>query len=370
MAAVSSRRFSGGRSRQPATLSAARGAAVLLAVLIDQTRRVADSLRESERRFRVLADTAPVLIWMAGPDKLCDFFNKNWLDFTGRTLAEEAGNGWAAGVHPADSQHCYKLYVSCFDARLPFGMDYRLRRHDGEYRWILDRGVPRYGPAGEFLGYVGTAINVTDRRVQEEAVRRSEQRYRDVVEKQTDFVCRFVADTTLTFVNEAYCRFLRCDKDELLDQTFMSLLPAASQASTLACLATAVSSREACEWECDAESADGALASVHWTCRALFEPRGGFRSFRRSVMTLPTANGPRRRTASWPTRAASPHSGSSPPSWRIRSTSPSVPSSATPRRPAPCCGPRPRRLVRCVRFWRTFRRTVCVCPRWFRVSAR
>ncbi len=158
-------------------------------------------------------------------------------------------------------------------------MDYRLRRHDGEYRWILDRGVPRYGPAGEFLGYVGTAINVTDRRQQEEAVRRSEERYRDVVEKQTDFVCRFVADTTLTFVNEAYSRFLRCEKHELLHQKFLSLLPAASQASTLASLATAVSSRGACEWECDAESGDGALASVHWTCRALFDATGQFQEF-------------------------------------------------------------------------------------------
>ena len=110
----------------------------LLAVLIDQTRRGAESLRESERRFRDLADTAPALIWMAGPDKLCDFFNANWLDFTGRTLEEESGNGWAAGVHPDDSDHCFKIYVSCFDARLPFEMDYRLRRHDGEYRWILE----------------------------------------------------------------------------------------------------------------------------------------------------------------------------------------------------------------------------------------
>ena len=251
----------------------------LLAVLIDQTRRGAESLRESERRFRDLADTAPALIWMAGPDKLCDFFNANWLDFTGRTLQEESGNGWAAGVHPDDYGDCFKTFVSCFDARLPFEMDYRLRRHDGEYRWILDRGIPRYGTKGEFLGYIGSAIDVTDRRLQEAAVRRSEERYRDVVEQQTDFVCRFLADTTLTFVNDAYCRFLRCDKDELLHQKFVSLLPTAAQASTLAALASATSSREACEWESDSELGDGGFAAVHWACRALFDGDGHFQEF-------------------------------------------------------------------------------------------
>src|ERR1041385_603645 len=93
-----------------------------------------------EERFRVLADSAPVMVWMSGQDKLCDFFNRPWLEFRGRTLAEERGTGWAEGVHAGDLARCLQVYESSFDARQPFRMEYRLRRHDGVFRWILDTG--------------------------------------------------------------------------------------------------------------------------------------------------------------------------------------------------------------------------------------
>jgi PAS domain S-box-containing protein len=119
-------------------------------------------IQEMEGRFRAIADTAPVLIWLSGPDKLCYFFNKGWLDFTGRTMEQELGNGWAEGVHPDDLERCLAIYVSHFDARKEFSMDYRLRRHDGQYRWISDKGVPRYTPAGTFIGYVGGCMDIHD----------------------------------------------------------------------------------------------------------------------------------------------------------------------------------------------------------------
>ena len=130
---------------------------------------------ESEGRFRTLADTAPVMVWMSGTDKLCNFFNKPWLEFTGRTIQQELGNGWSEGIHPEDFQRCLETYDSCFNLQQPFTMEYRLRRADGEYRWILDTGIPRYLLEGEFAGYIGSAIDITERRGAEAALRESEQ---------------------------------------------------------------------------------------------------------------------------------------------------------------------------------------------------
>lgn len=132
-------------------------------------RKLADeALRESEIRFRTMADNAPVLLWVSGTDALCNYFNQRWLDFTGRTMEQELGNGWTEGVHPNDFQACLDTYLTAFTARQPFEMEYRLRRHDNEYRWIFDRGMPRFTPAGTFAGYIGSCIDITERRQTEE----------------------------------------------------------------------------------------------------------------------------------------------------------------------------------------------------------
>ena len=130
--------------------------------------KLAESVaRESEKRFRLVADTAPVLIWMSGTDKLRTYFNKPWLEFTGRTIEQELENGWSEGVHPEDLQHCLDTHVSSFEARQPFTVEYRLRRADGEYRWLLDKGVSRYTPKGEFAGYIGSCLDITVRKLAE-----------------------------------------------------------------------------------------------------------------------------------------------------------------------------------------------------------
>ena len=143
----------------------------MIGVLTDNTEQhlAEETLRASEERFRIMADTAPVMIWMSGTDKLCTFFNKPWLDFTGRPLEAEFGNGWTEGIHPEDLEHCLQTYVACFEARRPFGMDYRLRRHDGQYRWIFDQGVPRFSSSGKFLGYIGSCVDITERKQAEAA---------------------------------------------------------------------------------------------------------------------------------------------------------------------------------------------------------
>ncbi len=121
-----------------------------------------ESLRESEARFRHMADTTPALVWMSGINALCNYFNKPWLDFTGRTMKQELGNGWVEGVHPEDYEHCIGTYKNAFSARVEFKMEYRLRRADGEYRWMLDHGVPRFSVEGEFFGYIGSCIDISD----------------------------------------------------------------------------------------------------------------------------------------------------------------------------------------------------------------
>jgi PAS domain S-box-containing protein len=115
-----------------------------------------------EEQFKIMADSAPVLIWISGTDKLCYFFNAGWLRFTGRTLEQEYGNGWVEGVHPDDLNHCLEIYISNFDARKEFKMEYRLKRHDGVYRWLVDSGVPRYAPNGDFAGFIGSCMDIDE----------------------------------------------------------------------------------------------------------------------------------------------------------------------------------------------------------------
>jgi PAS domain S-box-containing protein len=153
-------------------------------ILRDETQRRADerALRDSERRFRLMADTAPVFIWICGPDRICNYFNKAWLDFTGREVGSELGVGWADGMHPVDRQRCLATYASAYESRLPFTMDYRLRRADGEYRWILETAVPRTSDDGEFEGYIGSCVDITERRQIEEELAAVEERLRLAVE--------------------------------------------------------------------------------------------------------------------------------------------------------------------------------------------
>jgi PAS domain S-box-containing protein len=136
--------------------------------MLDARQRVEEALRESESHFRQLADCLPVLMWLADENRQCSYVNKPWLDFTGMTLTQALGAGWAAVLHPDDRQHSIDTYVRTFDARHPFALEFRVRRHDGEYRWLYDQGIPRHDAAGTFLGYVGGSIDITDRKLAEE----------------------------------------------------------------------------------------------------------------------------------------------------------------------------------------------------------
>jgi len=122
-------------------------------------------LREaSEARFYLLADATPLMIWMAGPDGMCTYFNRAWLEFRGRDLADEAGNGWAEGLHPDDRSYCLETYMRAFASREPFRIQYRLQRAGGDYRWLEGTGMPRFEVDGSFAGFMGSAVDINDRK--------------------------------------------------------------------------------------------------------------------------------------------------------------------------------------------------------------
>lgn len=135
----------------------------------------AKELQKTRDYYLTLLEDFPALIWRADTTAKCNYFNNTWLHFTGRSLKQELGDGWAEGVHPDDFQRCLEIYLSAFKRREPFVMEYRLRRHDGEYRTISDHGSPMFGPDGSFIGYLGSCYDIHDRKMMEERLHHSQK---------------------------------------------------------------------------------------------------------------------------------------------------------------------------------------------------
>jgi PAS domain S-box-containing protein len=152
------------------------------------------AVRESEERFRLVANTAPVLIWMSGRDKLFTYFNQPWLEFTGLPMEVQLGNGWAEFVHPEDWKSFMDTYTVRFDRREQFHREYRLRRRDGEYRWVLDIGVPRLNPDGSFAGYIGSCIDVTERKIAQDALAALSGRLIEAQDEERKRIAREIHD--------------------------------------------------------------------------------------------------------------------------------------------------------------------------------
>ena len=161
---------------------------------VTERRRAEKAVRESEDRFRRVADSAPVLIWMSAVDKQRTFFNQGWLTFTGRPLEQEMRSGWMEGVHREDVERCLSTYTEAFDRRDTFEMEYRLRRFDGEYRWILDFGTPRFEADGTFCGYVGSCVDMTERKNSEESLHALSGRLIGAQEEERSRIARELHD--------------------------------------------------------------------------------------------------------------------------------------------------------------------------------
>jgi PAS domain S-box-containing protein len=177
--------------------------------------------------YRLLVEHSPVMVWRSDRDKKCDYFNCVWLAFTGRTMAQESGDGWAEGVHPEDLERCFKIYTSSFDQRVPFEMQYRMRRHDGVYRWIFDRGVPYTDDHGDFRGYIGSCVDVTDRKEADAAWRRSEDQFRLLVQQVNDYAILMLdPEGRVASWNEGALKIKGYTADEILGRSFEAFYPA------------------------------------------------------------------------------------------------------------------------------------------------
>jgi PAS domain S-box-containing protein len=167
---------------------------MVLAALAEEHEQAAQVLRESEERFRVVANTAPVMIWMSDTDKLCTYANQPWLEFTGRPLEAQLGNGWAESLHPEDFSRSMDTYTQAFDRREHVQMEYRLRRHDEEYRWFSATGVPRFNPDHSFAGYIGSATDVTERKLAQESLADIGRKLIEAHEEERTWIARELHD--------------------------------------------------------------------------------------------------------------------------------------------------------------------------------
>ncbi len=175
---------------------------------ITEIRKAEKELRESQKLFETVANSSPALLWMSDITKSCTWFNDVWLEFTGKTLEEEKGDGWARGVHPDDYDRCLKTYCDAFDKREVFEMEYRLLRNDGEYRWIFDKGQPMLDSDENFVGYIGSCIDINERKKIESLLSESEEKYRLLAETATDIILIHNFDRSILYINRAGCDFL------------------------------------------------------------------------------------------------------------------------------------------------------------------
>jgi PAS domain S-box-containing protein len=191
---------------------------------VTERKRAEAQLLDSEARFRNMADSAPVMIWVTGPDKLCTWVNKLWLDFVGSTMQQETGDGWADNLHADDVDRSFKTYSDAFDARQSFSMEYRVKCHDGEYRWVLAHGTPVNGSDGAFAGYIGSAVDITEIKRAEQALRESQAQLAGIIGSARDAIISIDDNESIVLFNTAAEYMFRCSTQQVIGQPFNRFL--------------------------------------------------------------------------------------------------------------------------------------------------
>src|SRR3984893_4056833 len=187
--------------------------------------RILDGIEESSHSAPWLLDEFPCAVWRSDKDGKCDYVNRAWLDLRGRTMAQELGDGWTEGVHPDDLDFCLKTYLDALNARQAFEIEYRLRGHDGEYRWMTDCGRPFSDLEGNFGGYVGTCFDITERKLLEQSLHKAQARTESVLASVADVHILFDREWHYLYVTDAAVRAIGRPREEIVGCTLWEIYP-------------------------------------------------------------------------------------------------------------------------------------------------
>ena len=247
---------------------------LLIAVTdISQRKRDEDALLKSEAKFKMLSELVPVGVYLTGSQGECTYANQKWLSMAGMTLDQAFGRGWVKALHPEDRSKVFAAWEKMVASKGDWGMTYRFQSPGGETTWVHGVTAALFDD-GHLLGYIGANVDITERKTLEDALKISEQRYRDVVESQSELVCRYLPDGRISFVNEAYLNYYGLERETVLGTNFVPLIPKEEQASILAGLGLLNLDDPSIRFKHRIITPEGETRWQEWSHRAFFSPGG------------------------------------------------------------------------------------------------
>ncbi len=239
---------------------------------IGERKKFESALIESEERFSLIADTAPIMIWISAVDNSFFYFNKSWLDFTGKSLIEQLGNRWQKDIHPDDFDSFLSIYSSSFFSKNEFETVFRLKRYDNEYRWILFKGIPRYLPDQSFAGFIGTAIDITEHKIAEELIKESEEKYRSVVQNVREVIFKTDDSGVFTLLNPYWKEVTGHEINESLGKSIFDFIhPDDKRKSTDEFISIIYKKKKFCRFELRVKTKNNSYRWMELNARIVFD---------------------------------------------------------------------------------------------------